>query len=114
MNSDVEVQNITLRCMMFAVMPDPSAECSQAEPSWHWWEVGPLEADEDLLLTQIPVTPAAVHCAQQDANWDAVGELECGLSQRDLIWISGNHHCHFPYKKKVNTKDCVKPQSLPE
>lgn len=67
--------------------------------SWHWWEVGPLEADEDPL-TLTPVTPVAPHWAQQDASQGAVGELNCGLSQRDLIWISGNLHHHFPYKKK--------------
>lgn len=66
--------------------------------SWHWWEVGPLEADEDPL-TLTPVTPVAAHWAQQDASQGAVGELNCGLSQRDLIWISGNLHRHFPYKK---------------
>lgn len=107
MKSVMEVQNLTLRCEVFAAIPDPSAE-----GSWHWWEVGPLKADEDLTLT--PVTPAAAHCAQQGANQGAVGELDCGLSQRDLIWISGNHHHHFPYKKRVNTKGCLKPQSLPE
>lgn len=67
--------------------------------SWHWWEVGPLEADEDPL-TLTPVTPVAAHWAQQDASQGAVGELNCGLSQRDLIWISGNLHHPFPYKKK--------------
>lgn len=49
-----------------------------------------LEADEDLLLT---LTPDNAHCAEQHTDQDAIGELDCGLS---LIWISGNHHRHFP------------------
>lgn len=68
--------------MVFAVRPDPSDECSCSQ---HGWEVGPLEADEDLLLTLTPVAPVTAHCAQQDTNRGAVGELDCGLSQRDLI-----------------------------
>lgn len=119
MKNEMEEWNIVLRCVVFSETSDPFAERRLPE---QLSELGGGWTFRDDWRSVLALILGSEHCTEQDAGQDRMRELDFGLSNETwsgfketitIIFLKKYFRIFF-FLKKVNTKDSIKPQSLPE
>lgn len=119
MKNEMEEWNIVLRCVVFSETSDPFAERRLPE---QLSALGGGWTFRDDWRSVLALILGSEQCTEQDAGQDRMRELDFGLSNESwsgfqetitIIFLKKYFRIFF-FFKKVNTKDSIKPQSLPE